>query len=48
MRRIGAPKGQGLIEYALIIVLVAAAVIVVVYLLGPQIGKVFSDVVAQI
>lgn len=38
-------KGQGLIEYALILVLVAIAVIVVLALLGPAIGKMFSNVV---
>jgi pilus assembly protein Flp/PilA len=31
-------KGQGLIEYALILVLIAVVVIVVLRLLGPQIG----------
>jgi pilus assembly protein Flp/PilA len=38
-------KGQGLVEYALILVLVAVAVIVVLALLGPEIGKMFSNVV---
>jgi pilus assembly protein Flp/PilA len=33
-------KGQGLIEYALILVLIAVVVIVVLRLLGPQIGSV--------
>ena len=35
-------KGQGLVEYALILVLVAIVVIVVLTLLGPIIGNVFS------
>ena len=35
-------KGQGLVEYALIIVLVAILVIVVLMLLGPVIGNAFS------
>ncbi len=43
-----ASKGQGLIEYALIIVLVSIAVIVVVSLLGPQIGEVFSDIMSSV
>ncbi len=37
-------KGQGLIEYALILVLIAVVVIVVLRLLGPQIGGVFSRI----
>ena len=36
--------GQGLVEYALILVLVAIVVIVVLSILGPQIGNVFSQV----
>jgi pilus assembly protein Flp/PilA len=42
------PKGQGIVEYALIIVLVAATVIVVISLLGPKIGQAFSDVIAML
>ena len=38
-------KGQGLVEYALILVLVAIVVIAIVLLLGPVIGNVFSSVV---
>jgi pilus assembly protein Flp/PilA len=37
-------SGQGLVEYALILVLVAVVVIAAATLLGPQIGGVFSDV----
>jgi pilus assembly protein Flp/PilA len=37
-------KGQGLIEYALILVLIAVVVIVVLSILGPQIGGVFSKI----
>jgi pilus assembly protein Flp/PilA len=37
-------KGQGLIEYALILVLIAVVVIVVLKLLGPQIGGIFSSI----
>mgnify|MGYP001037838760 CR=1 FL=1 len=39
-------EGQGLVEYALILVLVAIVVIAILTLLGPQIGNVFSRVVA--
>jgi pilus assembly protein Flp/PilA len=38
-------KGQGLVEYALILVLVAIVVIVVVTLLGTSITGVFQNVV---
>jgi pilus assembly protein Flp/PilA len=37
--------GQGLVEYALILVLVAIVVIVALSLLGPSIGNVFSNIV---
>jgi pilus assembly protein Flp/PilA len=37
-------KGQGLVEYALILVLVAIVVIAVLLILGPQIGSIFSRV----
>ncbi len=39
-------EGQGLVEYALILVLVALVVIVILALLGPTIGNVFSNVVS--
>ena len=35
-------KGQGLVEYALILVLVAIVVIVALLVLGPIIGNTFS------
>jgi pilus assembly protein Flp/PilA len=38
-------EGQGLVEYALILVLVAIVVIVVLALLGPAIGNIFSNIV---
>jgi len=38
-------KGQGLVEYALILVLVAIVVIAILTILGPTIGNVFSNVV---
>ncbi|MGD2105037.1 MAG: Flp family type IVb pilin [Anaerolineae bacterium] len=37
-------EGQGLVEYALILVLVAVVVIAVLALLGPAIGNVFSQI----
>ncbi len=37
-------EGQGLVEYALILVLVAIIVIAILAILGPQIGNVFSRI----
>ena len=37
-------RGQGLVEYALILVLVAIVVFAVLLLLGPIIGNVFSSI----
>lgn len=41
-------KGQGLVEYALILVLVAIVVIVILALLGPAIANVFSNIISNI
>jgi pilus assembly protein Flp/PilA len=41
-------EGQGLVEYALILVLVALVVIVILALLGPTIGNTFSNIVSLI
>ena len=41
-------EGQGIIEYALILVLVALMVIIVLALIGPAIGNVFSNLYVQI
>lgn len=38
-------KGQGLVEYALILVLVAIVVIVILAIMGPAIGNIFSEIV---
>lgn len=38
-------RGQGLVEYALILTLVAVVVIAVLALLGPSVGNVFSMIV---
>lgn len=38
-------EGQGLVEYALILVLVSIAVIAILALLGPEIGNAFSSIV---
>jgi pilus assembly protein Flp/PilA len=39
-------EGQGLVEYALILVLVAVVVIVVLIILGPAIGNIFSNILS--
>ena len=40
--------GQGLVEYGLIIFLVAIVIIAILVLLGPQIGAIFSQVTGSI
>ena len=37
-------EGQGLVEYALILVFVALVVFAILFVLGPQIGNLFSRV----
>jgi len=37
-------KGQGLVEYAIILALVAIVVIAIMRLLGPKIGNTFSTI----
>jgi len=41
-------EGQGLVEYALILVLVAIMVIVILALLGPAIGNIFSNIYSNV
>ena len=38
-------EGQGLVEYALIIVLVALVVIALIALFGPSVGNLFFNIV---
>ena len=45
MMRLLGKLGQGMVEYALILVLVAIATIVIITVLGGSISKVFSNVV---
>ncbi len=44
LKRAEQEEGQGLVEYALILFLVAVVVIAILIILGPQIGSVFSSV----
>ena len=41
-------SGQGLTEYAIIIMLVAIVVILLLLILGPAVGNIFSNVVTNI
>lgn len=41
-------SGQGLLEYALIMVLVTLVVIVVLAVLGPAIGNIYSNLIPLI
>jgi pilus assembly protein Flp/PilA len=41
-------EGQGLVEYALILVLVAVVVIAILTILGPAIGNIFSRIVNNV
>lgn len=43
-----ASAGQGLVEYALILALVAIIVLVVLALFGPAVGNMFSSLIPQI
>jgi pilus assembly protein Flp/PilA len=48
MQRLFLMRGQGLVEYAFILVLVALIVIVILAMLGPAIGNVFSHLITVI
>jgi pilus assembly protein Flp/PilA len=37
-------RGQGLVEYAIILVFVAIVVIAIVRMLGPKVGNIFSTI----
>lgn len=41
-------EGQGLVEYALILVLVAVVVIVILSLLGPAISNIFENIIENL
>ena len=42
------PRGQGLVEYALILVLVAIIVIVMLALFGGAVGNMYSNVITNL
>ena len=41
-------RGQGLVEYALILVMIAVVVLAVLLLLGPIVGNMFSEVNSEL
>ncbi len=41
-------RGQGLVEYALILVMIAVVVLAVLLLLGPIIGNMFSEINSEL
>lgn len=41
-------RGQGLMEYALILVLIAVVIVAILTVLGPQIGNLYSRVTTAI
>jgi pilus assembly protein Flp/PilA len=41
-------KGQGFLEYALILIIVSILVMAALALMGPAIGKLYSDVIPMI
>lgn len=46
MIRTGRQRGQGLVEYALILIFVAVVVVAALMALGPVIGNAFSQVIS--
>jgi len=45
MQKTTPESGQGLVEYALILLFVVIVVIVLVYYLGPGVGNLYSQVI---
>ncbi|MBI2953935.1 MAG: Flp family type IVb pilin [Chloroflexi bacterium] len=48
MRWLKREEGQGMVEYGLILALVAVVVIAVLTVLGPAVGNIFSSVVSSL
>lgn len=42
------PRGQGLVEYALLLVLVSIIVIVILALFGSGVGNMFSNIISNL
>lgn len=41
------PRGQSLMEYALVLVLVSVAIIILLALFGSSVGNMFSNIIAN-
>jgi len=48
LEAVHSPRGQGLLEYAMIISLVVLIVIIILALLGPAVGNMFSTIISKI
>ena len=48
MKGLSKEKGQGLVEYGFVIVLIAVIVLAVLLILGPIIGDTFSEVTSEL
>lgn len=48
MQTVQSEGGQSMVEYALVLLLIAVIVIVVLALLGPAVANMFSSVVASV
>ncbi len=46
MLSVSGEKGQGLVEYALILILVTIIVLAILLLLGPTVGNMYSNIVS--
>ncbi|HEX9680286.1 MAG TPA: pilus assembly protein [Anaerolineales bacterium] len=45
---ISSPRGQGLVEYALLLVLVSIIVIIILALFGSGVGNMFSNIISNL
>ena len=48
MKPVSGSRGQGLVEYGLILMLIALIVIIVLAVLGPAVGNMFSSLIPMI
>jgi|GEM_PF-441188 pilus assembly protein Flp/PilA len=48
MLPLNAHKGQGLVEYALILLMVVIVVVLILAILGPEVGNLFSNVTSEV